>query len=409
MMKNLLMNRKNRRRFAPGALLACIVVAVMFFGTLSVMAAESSGEQTYTVRIFPGTQGSIDGSSAGPIIEQYTLGQSFNANNYEGRVTANAPYEYAGIHVAGQDSVQKQAFSVDKDIDLVVRYKIPGTTASYTIRYLSQAGTELRGSRTFSGSVGEELYIPYQEIPGYFPNTQNYHVASLTDGLVVTFVYSPNPAAPTPAPAAQATPATPATTGTGTGTTPATTGTGTTPATAGTATTPATAGTGTATEGPGTTPAIAGTGTAPAAEGTATAPAAEGTGTAPATTGTAPATEAAQTAQPEAAAQQVPNANALPTTPEEVPEVLEIGDEEVPLANVEDKKEDTEEKEKEGVTEGGDTAAAEEDTAPSAGLSSRAMTGIIAAIIAAVAVIAGILVSRARKVRNDDDDQFFNE
>ena len=370
-----------------GLVIVLGLMLTMLFSTVSVMAAETdelTETPKYTVRVYAGNQGTIEGGDVKtiPNVENGTTVAGFSVNSAV-QVKDNRYYP-KGIRESGADNSTffnpaNGIPNVQHDTDYVVAYGIRGTNVAYTVNYVRADGSTLANSDTFYGNVGDVPVVAYKHIEGYYPNARN-----ITDsrGLsqdpaqnVFTFTYQtvPQPtAAPAPAATTQTTILQPAA---GTGTTPGTTGTeGGAAGTEGAAATGGAAGTGAADQG-STQTTLGGEGAA-AGEGGAA-----GAGGA-----------AAQTA-PAAAPGQTAPGTALPASPEEIPEVIDIAEQEVPLANApsESDKDKDKDAKADSTADSGNTTEIEEEEPPASGLSTGAKAGIGVAIGAAAAIAAALV------------------
>lgn len=250
-------------------LLALILTA----GLLPAGGAFAAEQTTYTVRIFPGNRGVIDGSAEPLVYENQPYGQEI-IFDYDARVSVTqSKYYVRGIRESGRDNntVDAPRIVVTHDVDYVVAYGVLSKPVTFEIRYEDRDGNEIAGRRTCQGNEGDRPIIAYEHIEGYEP----YDAYNLTGtlGQKDTWVFTYTKVT---APASSGTGTTTGggtstgrtgTTGTGTGTGGTGTGTGTGAGTGGTGT-----GTGTGTGGtePGGTSGTEtpGTGTQPGGEGT---------------------------------------------------------------------------------------------------------------------------------------------
>lgn len=310
------MTRKERRTFFMRLGAVLIVICMVAALALPAFAADTSGAvsqsdpYTYTVRIFPGDKGTIDGSESPVIVSGIQPGYRWNSSDFDwAKRTASktAKYHPTGIREAGKDNNTKNryaSFVVDRDIDLVVSYGITGSETQYTI-YYREAGTEAllevpeghSNPETYYGNVNDSPVVSYLHIEGYTPQYYNLTGTLKKNAAdnVWTFYYNPIVVEQPTEPETESGNTTGTTTGgttTTTGGTTTTTSGGTTTRTTTTTTGGTTGGTttgGTTTGGTtgGTTTgggtATGGTGTATGGTGTATG----GTGTATGGTGTA--------------------------------------------------------------------------------------------------------------------------
>lgn len=268
-------------------------LGLMALQAAPVMAAE---EYTYTVRLFSGAQGTVSGKEM-VLQEGLHYGQQVAFNQRDVALKDNSKYYIKGFRESGKDNntaVELPSFPVTGDMDYVVVYGIFTDKTSYTINYVDGDGNELAPSETYYGNVGDTPVVAYLYIDGYQP--QAYNMTGVLDKdaskNVFNFVYTPIGGAQQPAPAGP------------------TTAPGTQPTTA-----PAAQ--------PTTAPATQPT-TAPAAQPT-TAPAGDAAAGTADEGGDAGAAADDGTADAGAAAAEEGNGPA---------ELENIGDEEVPLANM---------------------------------------------------------------------------
>lgn len=193
-------------------LMVALLALLMIFqlGAVSVFAAEGTG-YTYTVRIYAGNQGSIDGGKS--VIEIEGVPYNGTVDFDLDRVNLNSDRYYVqGIRYAGRDNTALQSthISVTGDVDYVVAYGIRGTLVQYTVNYQTANGTTLAPSQTYYGNSGDKPVVAFLYIDGYMPQAYNLTRTLSTNAAenVFTFVYTPlvtvvtqNQTAVTPAPA----------------------------------------------------------------------------------------------------------------------------------------------------------------------------------------------------------------
>lgn len=194
---------KMAKRFCSMLAVFCLI----FTTALPAMAAED--EYTYTVRIFAGKQGTINGSE----VMEYTglhYGERVTFSP-QSQVSLNndSKYYVRGIRESGKDnaeSVGTASFVVTGDADYVVSYGILGSAVQYQIRYVDVNGRELAPSETYYGNVGDSPVIAFRYIEGYQPQAYNLTGALLEDAAqnVYTFTYRAVEAAPATQPTTQA-------------------------------------------------------------------------------------------------------------------------------------------------------------------------------------------------------------
>lgn len=391
--------------------------------TDSIERGEDADAYRYTVHVYAGKEGYF--TSTGTAEKQVTVnaGESASIDIADLVVYDKDQYYPRGMKIAGHDNDEVstrdyQSYTwnkLDQDYSFSVAYGIKGGMVEYYVDYIEVDANgnkvrDLLGRQKFYGMVDDKPVVSYQYVPDYRPNAWNQGKTlidpeehpEIQDPNVITFTYTrlTQPAAPDSGTAS--------TTTTTTTTTAGTTGTGTTgTGTAGTGTAQAgTTGTGTnGTAQTGTAGSQGATGTAPAATGTGTAPETEGTtgqgGTAPAevnpgvsgSTGQAPegvgvpADNGASASVGEAAP-----AASVPAPEEEPPEYIDLDEEQVPLAGVDNSNQSV---------DGTDESA--EEAVERTRSSMKPVVWVIAGI-AAAAVIGGVAYSSKRRSDPDDED-----
>lgn len=191
-----------------------------------VVVAPASGDgYSYTVRLFPGAQGSIDPTGICTVIRQRRAATVQPVLNEDGVLIlaglqygdqiifspnagdsgraagvvldAGSKYYVRGVRVSGQDNsaVGQPSFTVTGDADYVVAYGIQGQTVAYTVNYVDAAGNALAPSVTYHGNVGDMPVVAYQYVEGYRPQAYNLTKTLSADASenVFDFVYTPLP------------------------------------------------------------------------------------------------------------------------------------------------------------------------------------------------------------------------
>lgn len=172
-------------------LLLCVLSLAM-----SVPALAAEGEAyTYTVRIYSGQQGVIDGGEV-KVYEGLSYGERVIFNMSEVALVDGSKYYVKGLRESGRDNntvMENASFMVTGDRDYVVAYGLLNDAVAYTIRYEDAEGNTLAPSETYYGNVGDKPVIAYLYIEGYQP--QAYNLTKTLDANaaenVFTFVYSP--------------------------------------------------------------------------------------------------------------------------------------------------------------------------------------------------------------------------
>lgn len=124
----------------------------------------------------------------------------------EGNEVQFSKYYVKGLRMSGMDTVlHKNSFKVEYDETFVVAYGV-GDVVPYVVNYVNKNHEAGDSANTFAkpedGSkytvdsitcyapANEELYVAYRNIPGYTPNTYNYHTKSLNSSAANPFEFT---------------------------------------------------------------------------------------------------------------------------------------------------------------------------------------------------------------------------
>lgn len=164
-------------------MIAALALPALAADTSADAPADTSSEATYsyTVRIFPGDKGTIDGKKD-PIVEVVEPGYEWSGSDFdygERAASDTDKYYVRGIREAGRDNnttnnLINPSFTVNRDIDLVVAYGVKGSDVTYKINYV-EYGTnkKLIDPRTYHGNIGDKPVVAYLYIDGYVPQYKN--------------------------------------------------------------------------------------------------------------------------------------------------------------------------------------------------------------------------------------------
>jgi hypothetical protein len=155
------------------------------------MAAE---EYTYTIRIFAGAQGTVNGQEMMTITGLH-YGDRFAFNQSSVSLNDGSKYYIKGIRESGKDNntiTQSPSFVVTGDMDYVIGYGILGDAVAYTVNYVDTEGKNLAPSETYYGNVGDRPVVAYLYIDGYTPQAYNLTGTLMADASQnqFTFVYT---------------------------------------------------------------------------------------------------------------------------------------------------------------------------------------------------------------------------
>lgn len=195
---------KKRKRAAAALLVFCAVCALSF-------PAEAKEKYGYKIRIFAGTEGTIDGGREMIVYDNLEYGEEISFD-YTRRVRAadGSKYYAKGIRECGTDTstvMEAKAWAaresgeaeistsiaVTGDRDYVVAYGAFGSSVAYTIRYEDGAGNELAPAETYYGNIGDQPVVAFLYIENYLPQAYNLTGVLQADEAsnVFTFVYEP--------------------------------------------------------------------------------------------------------------------------------------------------------------------------------------------------------------------------
>lgn len=185
---------------------------LMLSASLTCLAAERKS-YTYTVTISAGNQGilstadgisiSVDGGGDYEIVPEdggksvritgLTAANHVRFLNSAASVPEDSKYYVKGIRMGGRDdSLDLAYFPVERDQDYVVAYGIRGDMVQYTVNYVDAAGNQLYPPQVYYGNVGDRPVIAYLYVEGYQPQAYNLTRTLQSDASknIFTFVYT---------------------------------------------------------------------------------------------------------------------------------------------------------------------------------------------------------------------------
>lgn len=176
-------------------LIPLLLAILLVFGmTLPAAAAETDeAPYTYTVRIFAGAQGTINGQEV-LVFSNLAPNTRVNFDLDSVGLTNGDKYYVKGIRESGRDNntVSTPSILVSGDVDYVVAYGLLGSSVAYTVRYVDEEGNELAPADTYYGNVGDKPVVSYAYIEGYQPQAYNL-TRTLSENAadnVFTFTYT---------------------------------------------------------------------------------------------------------------------------------------------------------------------------------------------------------------------------
>lgn len=207
--------KKIGRRLLAAAVAWVLTAAAAVFFLPETAWAEAGGNDasyTYTVTLYAGNQGSFTGSGGVSVsgsgqveyvssseirITGLRYGDRISVNAQSGMVelSSDSRYYIRGIRESGQDNstVGNSSFLVESDREYVIAYGVQGNLVSYQVRYEDTEGNTLAPSQTFYGAVGDRPVVAFQYLDGYQPQAYNLTgtLSSNEADNLFTFVYQP--------------------------------------------------------------------------------------------------------------------------------------------------------------------------------------------------------------------------
>ena len=193
-------------RILCGSMLAVSLCAAPAFADPTLSDSSSANDSTvvapsyegnrYTVTVYGGNQGTINGEdsvSLGPV----ALGETVDFSELTVEVPAGSKYYAKGVRLAGLDNVRSDKnrdgqttageltvmaatvqtdgrltgmATIAEDTDFVVAYGILANRVAYTVTYTDADGNELAPARTFFGDIGDVPATAPVYIEGYLPD-----------------------------------------------------------------------------------------------------------------------------------------------------------------------------------------------------------------------------------------------
>lgn len=183
------------------------MAAAVMMSSLVIPVQAAPAEYTYKVRVFAGNQGTVNGGSvveytgSGAITfvqEQTDEGNGAGGivtvgdTSYTVKVPDDGKYYAKGIRISGKDEIRNSYSKIEEDADYVIAYGILKDRVEYTVRYLDAEGNALVAERHYYGSAGDKPIVAFLNVDGYMPNAYNItKTLSLNEAEnVFTFTYT---------------------------------------------------------------------------------------------------------------------------------------------------------------------------------------------------------------------------
>ena len=154
--------------------LTAALFALALILALTCPALALRDDYTYTIRVYAGAQGTINGKSS-VVFTGLRYGERFTFDINTVEVKNGSKYYVKGIREAGKDNsdMAQLSFAVTQDQDYVVTYGIRGEEVAYYVDYTDEYGNIIASTVTYYGNVGDKPIVAYYYIEGYQPRYYN--------------------------------------------------------------------------------------------------------------------------------------------------------------------------------------------------------------------------------------------
>ena len=176
-----------RASVSPVRALAAIALALLVGFAATVAIATPAQAYTYTVRVWAGNHGTVNGSDKlatktgfkyGEVVR---LDKLFNVKVVNDSDTTKTQYYVKGFRLSGTDNQNKDGSSnlrasvtVTEDVDFVVSYGVKGKMVKYKAEFVEDStGKKLAADVTYEGMPGDKPVVAYEFIRGYRPLYRN--------------------------------------------------------------------------------------------------------------------------------------------------------------------------------------------------------------------------------------------
>jgi hypothetical protein len=187
--------------------IAALLTCFLLIASLTCVAGAAKESYTYRVTFRAGAKGTFSGEGLTVQGSGYKINRTSDTititglrqgdrvrwDNDEVVLNGDSRYYVWGVRLSGRDNdtVDATSFVVKGDRDYVVAYGIRGETVAYKVRFTDTNGKDLRKSRTMHGNVGDKPVVASLYIEGYLPQAYNLTGTLKADESknVFTFVY----------------------------------------------------------------------------------------------------------------------------------------------------------------------------------------------------------------------------
>lgn len=182
---------------------AAMLFALCLAGSMGLTAlAAPKEETTYTVRLFAGAHGTVGGQEM-LVYTGLKYGSPLPFNQRMVTLDGGSKYYIKGIRESGKDNNTtptadqlEKEYTVTEDQDYVVAYGVLGNSVAYTVQFQTEDGTDLAPPETYYGNVGDRPVIAFLYIDGYLPQAYNLTGTLQRDEASNVFTFVYTPVSP---------------------------------------------------------------------------------------------------------------------------------------------------------------------------------------------------------------------
>ena len=171
------------------SILSAALLLSMIIGTGAL-----ADNYSHTIRIYAGNQGTIDGKQELSVTVPHGGSYVLDINELNVKLK-DSKYYAKGLKIAGEDNLitSKTLTTVNEDQQYVVVYGIKTDLVSYMVRYLDANNKVLLSQDKYYGLVGDKPIVSFRYVEGYQPTAYNETktLSSKESDNVFTFRYTP--------------------------------------------------------------------------------------------------------------------------------------------------------------------------------------------------------------------------
>lgn len=190
--------------------IAALLSVLCIAGSMSLTALAAKEDTTYTVRLFAGAHGTVGGGEV-LVYTGLKYGSPLPFNQRMVTLEKGSKYYIRGIRESGKDNNTTptaeqlaKEYTVTEDQDYVVAYGVLGNSVAYTVQFQTEDGADLAPPETYYGNVGDRPVVAFLYIDGYLPQAYNLTGTLKDDPAANVFTFVYTPVSPAAAEAGAA-------------------------------------------------------------------------------------------------------------------------------------------------------------------------------------------------------------